>query len=78
MFGGIATVYMATGAIDASIDLNKPNDKKFVVDNAPKIIILKEAGYYAERVVLANHKEILLYSHPDLYQIILSILNSIK
>ncbi|OGK18555.1 hypothetical protein A2866_00205 [Candidatus Roizmanbacteria bacterium RIFCSPHIGHO2_01_FULL_39_8] len=56
MTGGFGSVYVLTGAFDATIYLDPQKEEKYIVDNAPRIILLQEAGYYTEFLEEQNRK----------------------
>lgn len=73
MFGGTIVSYIITGAIDAYILLNKNNK---LVDIAPNIIILNEAGVKTDFISIGGYKEIFVAANELLYENILKLFHN--
>jgi myo-inositol-1(or 4)-monophosphatase len=71
--GNYLFIYLATGAIDASVNLHK--DTK-LVDIMPAIIILKEAGLIADFVKINKNRNILIGANKKIYEHIKKIIFS--
>lgn len=72
IFGGVVCSYMVTGALDAYIVLNKKNK---IVDLAPNMIILQEAGIKTDFLAVSGYKPVLVASSFPLFEKIAAILN---
>ncbi len=68
--GGAFPIYLTTDALDSYLVLN--NETK-IVDQAPRIIILKEAGFKTEYVHL-NNRQILISASEEIFDIIRNII----
>lgn len=68
--GGAFPVYLTTNTIDAYLVLN---NKTKIVDQAPRIIIMREAGFKTEYVQL-NKRQILVAASENIFDIIEKIL----
>lgn len=66
VFGGVVTCYMVTGAIDGYISIDR---KVKIVDIAPNLIILSEAGIATEELNLYN-KKIIICAHKKLLSLL--------
>jgi len=73
IYGGIVACYLITGAIDVYIILNKKNK---LVDLAPNMIILKEAGVMVDFVDVPHYKKVLVCAGQTLFEEIKSTLLS--
>ncbi len=73
MTGNFLFPYLATGSIDASVILNKSVKQ---VDILPGIIIMKEAGFQVENLVLNKHNRLVTAS-PQLTKQIIDIISSV-
>lgn len=74
MFGGFGTPYLLTGAFDGFVDFTRPNKQKYIVDNAPKVIILKEGGVRLNHIIAAGQEVVFAACPPisDYYVNLLS------
>ena len=77
MTGGFGNTYMLTGAFDASIHIVQQTREKYIVDNAPRVILLKEAGFLTDFWEGDNNKKIFLASNPNLIKELKSIINRV-
>ncbi len=64
MTGNFLFPYLALNAVDASITLNK---KVKMVDIAPGIVILREAGLIVENLILKNGQNTLVAANKNLF-----------
>lgn len=73
---GFLQPYLLTGGIDAIIAFQKErssNPIKYLIDDAPKFILFKEAGFILEEITLQNVK-ITVVSSPEIINHIKNIL----
>lgn len=76
IFGGIFTIYVLTGALDAYVALDK---KTKIVDIMPNIIIAQEAGLKAEHIIVRPDLKTLIIAHPKLFESIKkTLINSLS
>lgn len=68
MTSGFLSPYITTGSIDAMINVSNINlnKKKFVVDNAPRIIIIQESGLTVEMVTTRHGNVVMLAGNNPL------------
>jgi len=64
IFGGTMVSYIVTGAIDAYLVPNRANK---IVDIAPNIIILKEAGLTVDSIDVPHYRPLLCAANKELF-----------
>jgi myo-inositol-1(or 4)-monophosphatase len=71
--GGAYPIYLLTGAIDAYMVLNRTTG---IYDQAPRFIIMREAGFKTEYLQLKD-RQILISANSEIYSAIKNILLSV-
>lgn len=71
IFGGVFSIYTLTGALDGVVVLNQ---KTKFVDQAPRIILNREAGYKVDYITLPENIQILVTASPAMFDFIAKLL----